>query len=193
MTHKIPSARPILFCERLVPKLLDGSKRVTRRVTNDTDSRPCPYGDEGDLLWVRHAHWRGFKGTYNDQVWDPYTRCTRWRTADREVHGMGLQLDARGEHVSLRKVSGRYLPKWAACIWLRIVTVRRQRLHAMSWVDALTEGADSLADFRDLWDRLNARRGYAWEANPSVWVIEFERADYETIRPDARARKGAQA
>lgn len=27
--------------------------------------------------------------------------------------------------------------------------------------------------FTDLWDELNARRGYSWESNPWVWVITF--------------------
>jgi hypothetical protein len=28
--------------------------------------------------------------------------------------------------------------------------------------------------FRALWDSLNAKRGYGWQTNPWVWVIEFE-------------------
>jgi hypothetical protein len=27
--------------------------------------------------------------------------------------------------------------------------------------------------FRDLWDRINGPRGYGWDTNPFVWVIEF--------------------
>jgi hypothetical protein len=29
--------------------------------------------------------------------------------------------------------------------------------------------------FQLLWDSLNAKRGYSWDANPWVWVVEFER------------------
>lgn len=29
--------------------------------------------------------------------------------------------------------------------------------------------------YRHLWDSLNAERGYGWEANPWVWVVEFKR------------------
>lgn len=28
--------------------------------------------------------------------------------------------------------------------------------------------------FATLWDRINAKRGYSWESNPWVWVIEFK-------------------
>ena len=29
--------------------------------------------------------------------------------------------------------------------------------------------------FAELWDSLNAKRGYGWNVNPWVWVIEFRR------------------
>ena len=32
-----------------------------------------------------------------------------------------------------------------------------------------------LDEFRALWDCLNAKRGYGWDANPWCWVISFKR------------------
>jgi len=29
--------------------------------------------------------------------------------------------------------------------------------------------------FSGLWDSINEKRGYSWESNPWVWVIEFRR------------------
>jgi hypothetical protein len=31
--------------------------------------------------------------------------------------------------------------------------------------------------FITLWDSVNAKRGYSWESNPWVWVIEFKRSE----------------
>lgn len=31
--------------------------------------------------------------------------------------------------------------------------------------------------FQQLWDSINAKRGYGWDKNPWVWVIEFRRVD----------------
>lgn len=31
--------------------------------------------------------------------------------------------------------------------------------------------------FAELWDSINAKRGYGWDANPWVWVVEFERVE----------------
>jgi len=32
-------------------------------------------------------------------------------------------------------------------------------------------------DFATLWDHLNAKRGFAWDSNPYVWVVSFERCE----------------
>ena len=29
--------------------------------------------------------------------------------------------------------------------------------------------------FRNLWDSINKKRGYGWDKNPWVWVVEFKR------------------
>jgi len=34
-------------------------------------------------------------------------------------------------------------------------------------------GSYLIGAYRDLWDSLNAKRGYGWESNPWVWVIKF--------------------
>lgn len=31
-----------------------------------------------------------------------------------------------------------------------------------------------LESFKTLWDSINAKRGYSWDSNPWVWVVEFE-------------------
>lgn len=95
-----------------------------------------------------------------------------------------------------------HMPRWAARLLLRVTAVRVQRVQDIGETDARAEGADAydvsgldaasveLLDapelnpdtpcrngFSLLWDSLNERRGYGWEANPWVWVIEFERVE----------------
>lgn len=95
-----------------------------------------------------------------------------------------------------------HMRRWAARLFLRVEAVRIERLRDISESDAKAEGVTrcALSDadlerfdrmkswpelyrpmFRMLWDSLNAKRGYGWwNANPWVWVIEFERIqDYE--------------
>jgi hypothetical protein len=90
-----------------------------------------------------------------------------------------------------------FMPKEAARIWLKVVSVRAERLQAISNQDLLAEGVrsgvfatcivsleknagDMLREYIDTWQKLNAKKDggiYAWERNPYVWVYEFERVE----------------
>lgn len=45
-------------------------------------------------------------------------------------------------------------------------------------IDGCGNPCDSAKEsYQTLWDSLNAKRGYGWEKNPWVWVLEFRKAD----------------
>ena len=90
------------------------------------------------------------------------------------------------------------MPKLAARIWLEVLDVRVERVQDISMHDAIKEGIrpkhmefKAVKDcevlepapmtvapielFAELWDSINAKRGYSWESNCFVWVIEFKR------------------
>lgn len=85
-----------------------------------------------------------------------------------------------------------HMPRWASRITLEVTDVRVERLQDISEDDAEAEGfsrrepeayEDALNDdnwatgqFKRVWDSF-AKRGYSWETNPWVWVIEFKRVD----------------
>lgn len=86
-----------------------------------------------------------------------------------------------------------HMPKDAARIWLRVTDVRAERLKDITAKQCVKEGVEisALNDvgeefargmFSDIWEstikKSNIDR-YGWEANPWVWVIEFERC----VRP----------
>jgi hypothetical protein len=80
-----------------------------------------------------------------------------------------------------------HMPRWASRITLRITDIRVERLQDISEDDARAEGvkpldyaAHHVADgcgariaFEQLWNTINGPG--AWEANPWVWVVAFER------------------
>lgn len=82
------------------------------------------------------------------------------------------------------------MPRWASRITLEIVNVRVERVQEISEEDAIAEGCKPYIDpfeetqitsavnsYVQLWDHLNAKRGYPWESNPWVWVVEFRRLE----------------
>jgi hypothetical protein len=79
---------------------------------------------------------------------------------------------------------GRHMPRWASRITLEVTGVRVERLQGISDTDCVREGISASEctasngwkpAYRVLWNSLNAARGYGWDANPFVWVVEFRR------------------
>ena len=93
------------------------------------------------------------------------------------------------------------MPRWASRINLLVKDIRVERVQEISEGDAESEGLcnkggihlvdchyqvfhpdqecdcgdESLENrFRELWDSINAKRGFGWDGNPWVWVIKFE-------------------
>lgn len=86
-----------------------------------------------------------------------------------------------------------HMPKEAARLFLRVTAIRIDRLQNMTAEDSLREGvklelvsilngAPPLDPFARVWDstiKPAERKLYGWEANPWVWVYEFERTERE--------------
>jgi len=182
------SEHPILFSGEMVRAILDGRKSETRRVIKP-QSQPKgvlnPYGKFGDLLWVR-------------ETWKPYCRV------DSDEVGVIYRADeARyqnakaGPYWKMSKASqwrpSIHMPKWACRLWLRGTGVRVERLHDITETAVRAEGIiveggygydwhkEYLGVFRRLWNKLNAKRGYGWDMNPWVYVIQFERVENERV------------
>ena len=77
------------------------------------------------------------------------------------------------------------MPKEAARIWLKVTSVRAERLQDITEDGAEAEGAidriyTAREHFIEIWDRTIKKSDldiYGWYANPWVWVIEFERCE----------------
>ncbi|NVK20745.1 MAG: hypothetical protein HWE30_18835 [Methylocystaceae bacterium] len=141
-----------------------------------------PYAP-GDLLWVREA-FRGDKG-YDSS---PPREWSHW-PVHYEAEGAPDPDDEIGMNGRLRP--GMFMPRWASRLTLRVTDVRVQRLQELSDADAIAEGVPqsggryedehsgrwhscTVAEFRSLWDGLNAKRGYGWQTNPWVAAYTFE-------------------
>ena len=191
--------KPIIFSTPMVQAILDGKKTQTRRVIKIDDTpenwkisiagtsivRAEPYDVKlpryaaGDILWVR-------------ETWSIH-ECVKCQAGIPALGG-----ECKCEYVyrtnygatDFRWKPSIHMPKEAARIFLKVTDVRVERLQDITEEDAIAEGmSKTLVDgvvfisakgnFHVLWDSLNIKRGYGWDTNPWVWVIEFERINKE--------------
>ena len=191
--------KPILFNTEMVHAIQAGRKTQTRRIIKCNDGSPYeprvafidkysnkkaakrPPCDTGDILWVR-------------EMWGEMPYGYVYRADGEKPNGW----DAEDRwHPSI------HMPKEAARIFLRVKGVRVERLQEITVLDAISEGCggticdhadahptlgctDCLntgwletpdAEFAQLWDTTIKSADldkYGWDANPWVWVIEFE-------------------
>lgn len=128
----------------------------------------CPYGQPSDRLWVRETWFSPPK---------PHNGLWGWRADGDHPHGRAYRI-----RPSI------HMPRKYCRLVLEVVEVRVERLQDISRGDCMDEGCpfpnmakgpDPRQWFADLWDTINAKRGYGWDSNPWVWVIEFTRVQGE--------------
>jgi hypothetical protein len=154
----------------------------------------CPFGSISDRLWVKETFaslcfYRDWETGYIDG-WDaaPNPRSGTL-VFNADPHGFddcGATVEERG----FAWTPAIFMPRWASRITLEVTGVRVQRLWDITNEDAIAEGctggahvpgftdespADPYEEYAELWDTLNAHRGYGWDKNPWVWVVEFRR------------------
>lgn len=168
--------------------------------SDENYGRVCPYGQPGDRLWVRET-WGVVSGAWaengNLTDWTP----DRPTTAINEMpfgsgyysghviyaadgsHEWAGDDDGFGErsawHPSI------HMPRAASRILLEITAVRVERLQDISEADAIAEGCRNTThlpcgrfaneNFEHLWWSIHGDD--SWEANPWVWVVEFQRVE----------------
>lgn len=131
----------------------------------------APY-QPGDILYVRETWKNAPNGYYYYEDWqrDDIADVTKWKPSI-------------------------YMPKEAARIWLKVTDVRVERLQEITKLSVQKEGIevdpkecagkfDFITElfllFRELWDSTIKKSDidrYGWDANPYVWVVEFERCE----------------
>ena len=199
--------KPIIFSTPMVQAILAGRKTQTRRIV-----KPQPSSGIRKSVFVKSGledgHGREIKPRYqpSDILWVRETCCeVPYEYNHVPIKGgyitipkYAYKADSERDYTGIWKPSI-HMPREAARIFLRVTSVRVERLQEITAEDVIREGieySDSgpyhwhVLDtklnawinfhfhdeaFKHLWDSLNAKRGYGWDTNPWVWVIEFER------------------
>lgn len=189
------SVKPILFNTEMIKALLDGRKTCARRIVkflsgenpkwtgyvkdglmlyngkNEPCIRKAPY-QPGDILYVRET-W--FKDVNRYMYRANYSDCEKFYRDGKEIE--------------MKWKQSIHMPKEAARIWLKVTDVRVERLQNIDIDGIRNEGLSSMAvhagdteialkELTILWNSTIKKSDidrYGWDANPWVWVIEFER------------------
>lgn len=186
---------PILFNTEMVRAILDGIKGSTRRIVKGFIPNDAVWGytaftpkgyiscrgtfadgygekffklpcEPGNILYVRETWKKAPNGYYYYEDWqrNDIADVTKWKPS---IH----------------------MPKEAARIWLKVTDVRVERLQEITEEQAKLEGCNSgmltgpctaRGQFENLWNSTIKKSDldlYGWDANPRVWVIEFDRCE----------------
>lgn len=169
----------------------------------------CRY-KKGDIIWVKET-WK--IGAWNEHISaiavdykaDNFARREwitieddelferYWIQSTDDAGKAGLKLDKDGQyHWNVGEAPTRwrpsiFMPRAAARLFLRVKSVRVERLQDITEEDAQKEGCMSgmlsgpcaaRGQFEELWNSTIKKKDldkYGWDANPWVWMIEFER------------------
>lgn len=158
--------------------------------TDENQGKITPPYQPGDILYVRET-WEHFEccccegdehgNCYREPQQSALNKscgCYMYRATD-EIYG-----DAKW-HPSI------HMPKEAARIWLKVTDVRVERLQDITSEQIYKEGVEveephvlngeeKRYAFSSLWNSTVKKSDidrYGWDANPWVWVIEFERCE----------------
>ena len=189
------ATKPILFNTQMVRAILGGRKTCTRRIVKPQPTAhygvQCikpPY-QPGDILYVRETWSLRFDGEKYFYKADKNTSREEKRLLD---------------YNDVKWRPSIHMPKEAARIWLKVTNVRVERLQDITPKEAENEGVGNLfyddigyseknygtevdpeygiakEQFAWLWESTIKKSdldSYGWDANPWVWVIEFERCE----------------
>lgn len=147
---------------------------------------PCPYGNIGDILWVRE--------TFCTPIVHDGTESDYYYKAD-DISSV----DVRRSYISGKWKPNIFMPKAACRYHLVIKNILCERLRSISPEDAIREGIEPIHQyatdimkngklynnymglarglypvnsFLSLWESINGKESV--DLNPWVWVIEFE-------------------
>jgi len=162
----------------------------------------CPYGRPGDRLWVRETWTPDHSAFYPHHP--VIYRADNYADGMSIENGKAWSDEARGWFPFKWRPSI-HMPRKFSRLLLEVLSMRVERVQDISEEDALAEGSflgrcpclemqaksrNAIeakfrqtgcyihgTEFSELWDSINAKRGYGWDVNPWVWVVEFRRVD----------------
>lgn len=198
---------PILFNTEAVQAILSDRKTCTRRVIKDTvkENQEINKNGKGEFELYDITPRCGIpKGKIYKPPYQPgdilYVRETWKKNLSRYMYRANYsdteKFYQNGKEVRMKWHPSIHMPKEIARIWLKVTSVRVERLQEITEDEAKAEGANfkngknvgfeekmnrtAIERFEEIWNSTIKKSDldrYGWDANPYVWVIEFEQCE----------------
>ena len=194
--------KPILFNTEMVRAILDGRKTCTRRICKDANEYTVPDMDFYNADRRTYAVHNYADKEHMEQLSTAERTCpicpadilyVRETFAQAARHIFWYRADNAEYTKNILWRPSIHMPKEAARIWLKVTDVRVERLQDITIERIRKEGLeprfkvkDKFSDgiargrFLELWNNTIKKSDldrYGWDANPWVWVVEFERCE----------------
>lgn len=198
--------KPILFNTEMVRAILDGRKTCTRRICKDANEHTVPDMDFYNADRRTYAVHNFADKEHTEQLSTAERTCPictgdilyvreTWCDDRQFTHDStpGRYFYKASENGDFKWKPSIHMPEEAARIWLKVTDVRVERLQEINGDDALAEGVDkyihangtlnedqTITSFIGIWNSTIKKSDlaqYGWDANPYVWVIEFEKCE----------------
>lgn len=200
--------KPILFNTDMVQAIIKWRKTQTRRIVKgmalnclehdmyspefvaSSDLDLCDFGKVGDILWVRETFQKHCTEMETTSDWAPIS----FKETGQYVYKADGYILPKDSLSFSKWRPNIHMPKDACRIFLKVKSLRVERLQDISEEDAVNEGIERMPtvhwwknyinkplvgtsnaqhSFETLWQSINGKQ--SWDDNPFVWVIEFER------------------
>lgn len=187
---------PMLFNTDMVRAILDDRKTVTRRVVKlpkwivkQDDGSYTMFAEgtcyekqcfEEIATYLNRPYRRG------DVLYVRETWCDDRQYTKDDTPGIYFYKANEKNDYNVKWHPSIHMPKEAARIFLKVTDVGVEQLQDITSEQAVREGTKeqfpplAVDEFRDIWNstiKKSDLKLYGWDANPWVWVIEFERCE----------------
>ena len=201
---------PILFSTEMVKAILDGRKTQTRRIikpqpVSNTDGS-FDYWEAADNrhyipskeVLADNCPYGRVKNYLGAPVWYLWVRESFGYSSDGKLHFKADVCSPKYDKPAKGWKPSIHMPFAACRLFLKIISVKVEHLADITDEDAKAEGIEWSArqgyvnyinedtpfkypkhSFKSLWYKINGEP--SWDANPWVWVIEFEQTEKPTL------------
>jgi len=139
-------SKPIEFEDEMVKAIIEGRKKITRRISQFGKETKCKYGYSGDFLYVK----------------ENYFDARPFKNMPLFSKGPDFYYKADGSFIGEHKWNSN-MPREAARIFLKITEVTFEKLLDISEEDAILEGVEHIPGLTSYWKHYSPTLSFSKE------------------------------